>query len=80
MMLDVMRTTITVDDDVLDAARALAERRGEPIGVVLSELARRGLQPVSSGGTRNGIQLFPVRNDAGPVTPDLVKSLLDEVD
>jgi hypothetical protein len=79
-MFDVMRTTITVDDDILEAARALAEQRGEAIGVVLSELARRGLEPVAAGAVRNGIHLFPVRAGAGAVTPEIVNSLLDEVD
>jgi predicted nucleic acid-binding protein len=77
-MFDVKRTTLTVDDDVLDAARALAERRGAPIGLVLSELARRGLELAGAGRTRNGIRLFPVRDDAVSVTPELVKELLDE--
>ena len=79
-MFDVMRTTLSVDDDILHAARALAERRGETIGMVLSELARRGLEPVSLGAVRNGIHLFPIRAGAEPVTPELVKTLLDEID
>ena len=79
-MFDVMRTTLTIDDDVLDAARARAEQRGEPIGAVLSELARRGVAPTAAGAIRNGIHLFPVRAGAGPVTPELVKTLLDEID
>ena len=79
MMFDAMRTTLTIDDDVLDAARALADRRAESIGVVLSELARRGLEPVDTGAIRNGIHLFPLRAGAGPVTPELVKTLLNEI-
>ncbi len=40
-----MRTILNLDDDVLQAARALSRRRGKPIGVVISELIRRGLGP-----------------------------------
>src|ERR1700681_2868788 len=40
-----MRITLTLDDDVLAAARALAAQRGVPIGTVVSDLARRGLAP-----------------------------------
>jgi hypothetical protein len=31
-------------------------------------------------GTRNGLRLFPVRPDASPVTPELVKTLAADVD
>ena len=36
-----MRTTLTIDDDVLAAAKAIAEREKRPIGEIVSELARR---------------------------------------
>ena len=75
LMLDVMRTTLTLDDDVVASARALAAQRGVPIGTVISDLARRSLAPTQPAATRNGIRLFPVRSDAGPVTPELVKAL-----
>jgi hypothetical protein len=79
-MLDVMRTTLTLDDDVLASARSLAAQRGVPIGTIISELARRGLAPSQPAATRNGIRLFPVRPDAGPVTPELIKTLAEDVD
>ena len=79
-MLDAMRTTLTLDDDVLASARALAAQRGVPIGTIVSELARRGLSPAQPAVIRNGIRLFPVRPDAGPVTPELVKKLAEDVD
>lgn len=76
-----MRTTINLDKDVLDAAKALAKKRRAPLGEIVSELARRGL---SSGQkpakTRNGFKLFSVRSDAAPVTPELVRELLEETD
>lgn len=75
-----MRTTLTLDDDVLEAARALAEARGLPIGSVISELARAGLAPPSDARVRNGVQLFPIRSGAGIVTPELVRELLEESD
>jgi hypothetical protein len=79
-MLCIMRTTLNLDDDVLQAARALSRRRGKPIGVVISELIRRGLGPSESVEVRNGIRLFPVREDAGTVTPEMVRALLEETD
>jgi hypothetical protein len=38
-----MRTTLDIDDDVLQAAKELARRERKSAGRVLSELARRGL-------------------------------------
>jgi hypothetical protein len=75
-----MRTTLTLDDDVLASARALAAQRGVSIGTIVSDLARRGLAPSQPAAIRYGIRLFPVRPDAGPVTPELVKSLAQDVD
>jgi hypothetical protein len=75
-----MRTTLTLDDDVLEAAKRLSEARGVPIGTIVSELARRGLEPAAYGAVRNGIRLFPVREGAGVATPELVKDLLEETE
>ena len=48
-----MRTTVTIDDDVLAVARALADRDGTSLGTALSELARRGFKGApAEGGTR----------------------------
>ncbi len=74
-----MRTTLTLDPDVLAAARALAEARGQTLGPMIAELARRGLASGDSARReRNGVPLFPVRAGAGVVTPELVRQLLDE--
>lgn len=75
-----MRTTLTLDDDILEAARALAEARGLTIGAAVSELARRGLGSPAAADVRNGIRLFPVREGAGRATPELVRALLEETD
>ena len=73
-----MRTTVSIDDDVLAVARALAERKGCSLGSALSELARRGLQ---SGIINNDVTegtTFPVPADAGPITSeDVYRSLGD---
>lgn len=79
-MFDVMRTTLTLDDDILASARALAAQKGVPIGAIVSDLARRGLAPTRPSAVRNGIRLFPVRDGAGAVTPEIVKALAEDVD
>lgn len=73
-----MRTTLSLDDDVLLAAKAIAGQQGRSLGKVVSELARRSLQRPVSQGERNGIPLLASRRDSPPVTMDLVNSLRDE--
>jgi hypothetical protein len=73
-----MRTTIAVDDDVLEAAKAIARQRGETIGKVVSELARNSLRPAMVLAERNGIRLLPVRRPDALVTADIVNALRDE--
>lgn len=75
-----MRTTVSIDDDVLTAARALADRQHRSLGDVISELARRGLAPSSpvGGNSRNGVPLLPLRANAVPITLELVNRLRDE--
>ena len=51
-----MRTTLDIADDVLFAAKEIAQREKKPLGHVISELARRafqtrGLAEPSSHGT-----------------------------
>lgn len=72
-----MRTTLSIDDDVLDAARALARAEGRSIGEVVSGLARRGLRPPPRRRTRR-FPTFDVPPDAAPITPEDVARALDE--
>lgn len=73
-----MRTTLDLDEDVLLAAREIAQRRGVSIGKVLTELARQALSHRQEASTRNGVPLFPVQPEAGVVTLELVNRLRDE--
>ncbi len=75
-----MRTTLAIDDDVLAAAKHLAERERRSVGEVISSLARQGLVRGSrtTKSERNGIPLLPTRKAAVPVTLELVNQLRDE--
>jgi hypothetical protein len=73
-----MRTTLEIDDDVLQAARSVAVAEGKNIGKVLSELARRGLATRSQSKTRSGFPVFDVAPDAPPITLEMVRQALDE--
>jgi len=73
-----VRTTLSIDDDVLIAAKAQAERERRSLGEVLSELARRGLSPSpTERKARNGITLLPRSATGKPVTADIVRQLRD---
>lgn len=76
-----VRTTLDIDEDVLQAAKELADLRGSTAGKMLSELARRGLQHAGSteDGVRNGVPLMP-RRAAGSarITMTRVNALRDE--
>jgi len=75
-----MRTTLTIDDDVLAAAKDLAMRQHKSVGEVISALSRQALRPAESGhSSRNGVPLLPVRADATAVTLELVNQLRDEL-
>jgi len=75
-----MRTTLTIDDDVLAAAKALAGVQHKTTGEVISALARQALQPSPQGRRyRNGVPLLEVKPNATPVTLELVNQLRDEL-
>jgi hypothetical protein len=73
-----MRTTLAIDDDVLAAAKHLAERQNKSIGEIVSALARQGLaRSRQTKAERNGIPLL--RGGTTPVTMELVNQLRDEL-
>ena len=74
-----MRTTLAIDDDVLNAAKAIAVHQDRTIGDVVSDLARQALQKrPTTARFRDGVPLLPDR--AGPmVTLEDVNALRDEM-
>ncbi len=75
-----MRTTLAIDDDVLAAAKELADFQRKSIGEVISTLARTALTPrPSTHETRNGIPLLERRGTGVLVTSELVRQLDEEL-
>ena len=73
-----MRTTVTIDNDVLAVARALAERNGTSLGRAISELARRGFRSAPAAVEQGEGAVFAVDSDAAPITSeDVYRSLSD---
>lgn len=79
-MISAMRTTLELDEDVLQAAKELASARGTTAGKVVSELARKALTPARAGRVRNGVPLLP-RRPSGARRPTMkqVNDLRDDV-
>lgn len=82
-MMNLMRTTLDIDPDVLEAAKEISSRTKRTAGQVLSELARKAL---SSAGGQAGerptvIHGFEIIQAADRVvTPELVRKLAEEAD
>jgi len=75
-----MRTTLTIDDDILSAVRALAEREQRSLGEVLSDLARRSLTSRPQTPARTGFPVLPVSNPDAVVTTEIVNQLREELE
>ena len=73
-----MRTTVTIDNDVLAVARALAARNRTSLGRALSELARRGFRSMHAAVDQEQRVVFAVAPGTDPITSeDVYQSLSD---
>ena len=73
-----MRTTLSLDPEILSAARQIAAARAVSVGEVISELARRGLEARSKTAVRDGFPVFKVTANASPLTLEGVRQAEDE--
>ena len=71
-----MRTTVSIDDDVLAVARALAAQQGVSLGHAVSELARRGFMSTPRTGADDTV--FAVPDNAKTFTSEDVYRALSE--
>jgi hypothetical protein len=76
-----MRTTVTIDDDVYEAALAHARATGQRLGRVLSDMARHALQPPprpERPGKRRRFAAFDVSEGAPLIMAARVQKVLDD--
>jgi hypothetical protein len=73
-----MRTTLTLDDDVAAAAKALAQASGKRFGKIISHLARQGLRTKQSSSSKQGLPVFKVPLDAPVIPSGRARELLAE--
>ena len=75
-----MRTTLDLDPEVLSAAREVSKLNGQSLGKVISDLARRGLEPQEKLSVRleNGIPILQHKRRPVPVTSELIRALAEQ--
>jgi hypothetical protein len=73
-----VRTTLTIDDRVLAAARSRARQRGISVGAALSELALIGYEAETATISKPpGFPMLP-RVEGHVITVEMVDDALDE--
>lgn len=77
-MMLLMRTTLTLPDDVYSIAKSVAVGEDVSLGDALAILVRRGLQPAAGIDTSNGFPMFRVPQGAEPITLERTLALQEE--
>jgi hypothetical protein len=75
-----MRTTLNLDDDVLEMVRQYSEARSVALGKAASELVRKGFFSPTPTRIVNGIVVFDVPPDSPRITTERVKELESELE
>jgi hypothetical protein len=70
-----MRTTLTLDDDILERAARQAKLRGVSLSKTVSDLLRRGLSAPTPSQDKGGIVVFQLPADSPPVTTGDVRRI-----
>jgi len=77
-----MRTTLTLDDDVVAKLRAEARRSGRSFRAVVNEALRRGLSSRNDAGAAPPFKV--IARDLGDLAPglslDCVASLIEQIE
>ena len=73
-----MRTTLNLDDDVLELLKDYAENRSVALGKAASELVRRGLDAPVQTRMVNGFHAVILPANSPQVTAEKIKQLLED--
>jgi hypothetical protein len=73
-----MRTTLSLEDDVIQTIQSYAREHGVSLGKAASELIRRGSRYQLGIRTVNGLPVLDAPEDFPPVTTKRIRELLDE--
>ncbi len=73
-----MRTTLNLDDDVIQQVKQYAESRSVALGRAVSDLVRRGLTNPVRTQVVNGVQVVVLPQNSPTVDSERVKRLLED--
>jgi hypothetical protein len=75
-----MRTTLAIDDSVLESVRRVALRKQQNLGQAVTELLRQALVAKIPPAASGGLPLMPVQPGAGKADLTIVNALRDELE
>jgi negative regulator of replication initiation len=75
-----VRTTLNLDNDVLEQVKQYADSRSMALGRAASDLIRRGLAAPVQTRMVNGFPVIVLPPDSPPIDSDLVERLKDELE
>lgn len=75
-----MRTTLAIDDDVLEQVKEYAEQRKLSMGKAASHLIRNGISRPAPTHMENGLRVFSRSSDTPLITTELIRKLESERD
>jgi hypothetical protein len=75
-----MRTTLAIDDDVLEQVKQYAAQRDISLGKAATDLIRRGISQPAPTLFKNGLRVFSRSANSPLITADLISKLDGEQD
>jgi hypothetical protein len=73
-----VRTTLEIEDDLVQVGRQIAQQRGMTMGQAISQLVRKAIEPKNAPRVRNGVLLFDPKPGAKKPGMALVNRLRDQ--
>ena len=75
-----MRTTLSLDDDLLSSVKTYAQSRDISVGKAVSELVRRGLRAPLQTRVINGFHVVDLPPDSPAITREQIRELEEDLE
>lgn len=75
-----MRTTLAIDDEVLEEVKQYAAQRDISLGKAATDLIRLGISQPAPTRMKNGLRVFTRSGDSPRITAEVVRQLDSEQD
>jgi predicted XRE-type DNA-binding protein len=80
IIVPTMRTTLAIDDDILEQVKEYAEQRNLSMSKAASDVIRRGISRPAPTHMENGLRVFSRSADSPLITTELIRTLESEQD